>query len=124
MAKFTRCNKKYFKDTEGLYMVCTALNKAGKYLWEIHKSDSNGAYMWAYMWFSEFAHGERWVNSSKNALNDAIKVLKENFPNVTEVNYTEGNLCLAGNFEDNVKIKEEILDLIRSHYPEITPYFD
>jgi hypothetical protein len=120
MAKLTRCNKRYFQDTECIYMVCTALNKDGKYRWEVHTSDGNGLYIW----FKEFAHGCVWKDSSENAINDAIEVLKENFPNVTEVNYTEGNLCLAGNFKDNVEIKEDILLLIRQHFPEITPYFD
>lgn len=120
MKKFTRCNKKYFRDAENIYMVCTALNKDGKYLWEIHRSDANGLYVW----FNEFAHGGCWEDFSENAINDAIEVLKENFPNVTEINYTEGTLCLAGNFKDNVELKEDILFLIRKHYPEITPYFD
>ena len=120
MAKLTRCNKKYFKGNDNMYMVCTALNKDGKYRWEVHTSDSNGVYMW----FKEFAHGGCWKDFPGNAINDAIEVLKENFPNVTEVNYTEGNLCLAGNFKDNVELKEDILVIIGKHFPEITPYFD
>ena len=120
MTKFTRCNKKYFQDAKGLYMVCTALNKDGKYRWKFHTSDGNGVYVW----FNEFAHGVYWEDFLGDAINEAIEVLKVKFPNVTEVNYTEGNLCLAGNFKDNVELKEDILILIRKHYPEITPYFD
>jgi hypothetical protein len=120
MAKLTRCNKKYFKGNESLYMVCTALNKERKYRWEVHTSDSNGTYVW----FNEFAHGGSWEDSPEIAINEGFEVLKENFRNMTEVNYTEGNFCLAGNFKDNVEIKEDILVLIRKHFPEITPYFD
>lgn len=123
MAKFTRCNKKYFrdkKDKENLYMVCTALNKDGKYRWEIHTSDNNGVYTW----FNEFAHSGCWEDLPENAINEGLEVFKGEFPNAIEVNYTEGNLCLAGNFKDNVDLKEDILVLIRKHYPDITPYFD
>lgn len=121
MKEFTRCNKKYFKDNENLYMVCTVFGpRTGSYLWEIHISDGDSVYRW----FDEFAHGGCWENCPENAINEAIKILKENFPNVTEVNYTEGNLCLAGNFKYHYELKEEILALIRKHYPEITPYFD
>lgn len=120
MTKFTRCNKKYFRDAENLYMVCTTLNKDGKYRWEINTSDSNGVYVW----FNEFAHGVYWEDFPEDAINEAIEVFNIKFPNATEVNYTEGNLCLAGNFKDNVELKEDILVLIRKHYPEITPYFD
>jgi hypothetical protein len=120
MKKLTRCNKKYFKDNENLYMVCTVLNNDRKYFWEIHTSDGNGVYVW----FDEFAQGECLEDLPENAINEGLEVFNENFPNVTEVNYTEGNLCLAGNFKDNVELKEDILLLIRKHYPEITPYFD
>lgn len=120
MAKLTRCNKKYFKGSEKLYMVCTALNKDGKYRWEIHTADGNGTYIW----FKEFAHGVYWEVIPEIAINEGLEVFKGEFSNAIEVNYTEGNLCLAGNFKDNVELKEEILVLIRKHYPEITPYFD
>ena len=95
MTKFTRCNKKYFQDAKGLYMVCTALNKDGKYRWEIHTSDGNGVYVW----FNEFAHGVYWEDFLGDAINEAIEVLKVKFPNVTEVNYTAPVFVLANQKE-------------------------
>ena len=101
-------------------MVCTVLNKDGRYLWNIYTSDGDGTYAW----FHEFAHGGYWEDSSENAINEGIEVFKENFPNAIEVNYTEGIICFAGDFKDNVELKEDILALIRKHYPEILTYFN
>ena len=99
MAKITRCNKRYFRDTENTYMVCTALRNDGKYLWEIYKSSYHGS------WYEE-AHSREWNTSPYDAMNEGFEALKELHPETDEI------------------LKEEIIGLIRSNYPEIDVYFN
>ena len=117
MVKITRCNKRYFRDTENTYMVCTALRNDGKYLWEIYKSSYYGS------WYEE-AHSREWNTSPYDAMNEGVEVLKELHPETDEMNYVEDTLCLAGKFKDETILKEEIIELIRRNYPEIDVYFN
>ena len=117
MAKITSCNKRYFKDAECTYMVCTALRNDGKYLWEIYKSRFHGS------WYEE-AHSREWNISPYDAMNEGVEVLKELHLEVNEINYVENTLCLAGKFKDETILKEEIIELIRRNYPEIDMYFN
>jgi hypothetical protein len=117
MAKLTRCNKRYFQDTENIYMVCTALNKDGNYLWEIYKSNFPGN------WYEE-AHSGEWNRSPYDALNEGLDVFKGLYPEANEINFIEDTICLAGNFKDAGILKEEIVDLIHRNYPEILTYFN
>ena len=117
MAKITRCNKRYFRDTENIYMVCTALRNDGKYLWEIYKSSYHGS------WYEE-AHSREWNASPYDAMNEGFEALKELHPETDEINYVENTLCLAGKFKDGTILKEEIIELIRRNYPEIDVYFN
>lgn len=118
MAKFVRIHKHYFQDsndTSKIYMVCLAMNKNNNYLWEIY-SRIDGTW-------HEQAHSGYWKKSWDEALDEGIEVFLNNHENAIEINYTECYLAMFGNFEDSKKLKEEILELIQEHKPEILAYF-
>jgi hypothetical protein len=98
-------------------MVCTALNKKGQYLWEIYTSHYPGCW-------DNYAEAYKWEQNWKDSINEGLEVFKSEFPNAVEINYTEGNLCIAGNFDDKIEIKEEIIDLIQRYKPELLAYFN
>lgn len=117
MAKYTRCREKYFQDTKGMYKVCLAINKEGKYLWEIYSSNEPG-------YWREEAHSGFWESNPDTTINEAIEILNNIHPEATEINYIECNLCIAGNFLDPILLKEEIEKLIHNHNPELIAKFN
>ena len=117
--KIFRIHKHYFQDsqdTSKIYMVCIAMDKNESYLWEIYSSNGPGTW-------SEQAHGGCWKRSLNDALNEGIEVFHSIYKDTIEINYTECNFAMIGNFANPDKLKQEILDLIQEHNPEILTYF-
>ena len=118
-AKIVRIHKHYFQDsqdTSKVYMVCLAMDKNDNYLWEIYTNKGHG------IW-SEQAHSGCWKRSMNEALNEGIEVFHGLYKDTIEINYAECNFAMIGNFANPDKLKDEILDLIQEHKPEILTYF-
>jgi hypothetical protein len=97
-------------------MVCLAMDKNESYLWEIYSSNGPGTW-------SEQAHGGCWKRSLNDALNEGIQVFHNICKDSIEINYTECNIAMIGNFANSDKLKYEILELIQEHKPDLLTYF-
>jgi hypothetical protein len=118
-AKIVRIYKRYFQDshdTSKVYMVCIAMDKKNNYRWEIYSSNDPGTW-------NEQSHANYWESSLNDALNDGIEVFHNIFKDTFEINYTECNFAMLGNFANSDILKQEILELIQEHKPEILTYF-
>jgi hypothetical protein len=91
------------------------MDKNNNYLWEIYSSNDPGTW-------TEQTHGSCWKRSLNDVLNEGIEVFHKIYKDTVEINYTECNFGMIGNFASSDKLKYEILDLIQAHKPEILTY--
>lgn len=116
--KIVRIHKHYFQnaqDKSKVYMLCIAMDKNDNYLWEIYSSNVPGTW-------TEQAQGGCWKRSLNDALDEGIEVFHKIYKDTIEINYTECNFGMIGNFANSDKLKYEILVLIQEHKPEILTY--
>ncbi len=112
-------NKKYFQDENALYLFTQWMKEEDgvtKYQWRLYRNDFG-------CWHS-FAGDVYWKVDQYQSEKDGLEVLKKEYleEGWVKVNYTESTMMIAGNI-DIIKAKEDIIDLINAHYPDLTVRF-
>ena len=112
-------DKRYFQDENDLFLFAQWMKENDgiqRYQWRLYRCD--------YGCWHSFAQDGAWRVDQKASAEDGLEILtKEWLKGIWfRVNYTEANLMIAGN-TDIEKAKENIIDLIRSNYPELTVKF-
>ena len=109
-------NKKYFQDENDLFLYAQEMmeeNGVCRYQWRLYRFDFGG-------WHC-FAEDAYWRADQKKSEEYGMEALKENTGDALQsINYDEDNLMIAGNYEDKIALKEQIIDLLRVNFPEIT----
>ena len=113
------CYKKYFQTTECMIMVALATDMDGRYhpriylkwkpedLWHCHAGGGS--------WY-------KGPNGQKNAMEHAMEMFHSEFDKdfPIEINYSQDNaLCFGGNFDDEITMKEKIIECLMVNFPEI-----
>ena len=113
------CYKKYFKTTEGMVMVSLATDMDCLYHPRIYLK-----YRPSELWHN-YCSGGSWYkgpNGQENAMEQAMEMFHSEFDkdNPIEINYSENNnLTFGGNFTDEIKMKEDIIECLMRNFPEI-----
>ena len=111
--------KKYFQTTECMVMVALATDMDCRYHPRIYVK-----YRPTELWHCccEDGNWYKGIDGQKNAMNRAMELFHSEFDkdNPIEINYSQDNaLCFGGNFDDEITMKEKIIECLMANFPEI-----
>lgn len=112
-------NKKYFQDENALYLFAQWMKEEDgvtRYQWRLYRND--------FGYWHSFVEDACWRVDQYQSEKDGLEVLEKEYlkEGWFKVNYIESTMMIAGNI-DIIKAKEDIIDLINAHYPELTVRF-
>ena len=113
------CDKKFYQTDKCMIMVALATEMDCRYHPRVYVK-----YRPTNLWDC-YIRGDLWYkgrDGEKNAMEQAMEMFHGEFDkdNPVEINYSENNaLCFGGKYDDEITMKEKIIDCLKANFPGI-----